>query len=133
MLFRSTIAQRGGEQTIEAELSQIGPELSAELDTLGLRKAIGAIVTAISPLLRGHVALRATRREDSVELLFFGPASSEGRAAFHDLKALTERNIPSRALLWLRLACRLLEGSARLEATERFDRIRMLVPVAPSA
>jgi signal transduction histidine kinase len=125
-----TIAQGSCERPIEVQLSQLDGEIAAELDSVSFQKAIGAIFTAIAPLLRGPIVLSAIRRGDNVEVSF-GPDGDDGRAVFRDLQALTRRSSSPRALLWLRLACALLgKSGARIEATDAYERVRIIIPLA---
>jgi His Kinase A (phospho-acceptor) domain len=127
------LAQGNGARPVEVRPSQLEPELRVDLDTPNFRKAISAIITAVAPLLRGPVVLCTARRDDSIELLF-GPDGDDGATPLRDLPELMRRGASSRALLWLRLACALLEqGGARVEASEAYDRIRVLLPLSTIA
>jgi hypothetical protein len=125
-----TLAQGNGARPVEVRPSQLEPELRVDLDTPNFRKAISAIITAIAPLLRGPVVLCTARQGGSIELLF-GPDGGEGAVPLRDMPDLIRRGASSRALLWLRLACALLEQSgARVQASEGYDRIRVVLPLS---
>jgi hypothetical protein len=125
-----TLAQGNGARPVEVRPSQLEPELRVDLDTPNFRKAISAIITAIAPLLRGPVVLCTARQGGSIELLF-GPDGGEGAVPLRDMPELIRRGASSRALLWLRLACALLEQSgSRVQASEAYDRIRVVLPLS---
>lgn len=128
-----TLAQGNGARPIEVRPSQLDPELRVDIDTPNFRKAIVAIITALAPLLRGPVVLCTARQGNGVELLF-GPDGGEGPTPLRDLPELIRRGASSRALLWLRLACALLaQTGAQVQASENYDRIRVLLPLSGSA
>ena len=126
-----TLARSATEVVVDSRFGQVPEELTIEADSYGLARAVGAIVTALAPASRGPLLITASLRDSMVEVLF-GPSSSDLPSGWRSIQELSRKGLSARALLWLGLASALLlKGGARLEASEGYDRIRILLP-APS-
>lgn len=126
------LARSNTEVVVECRLAQVPPGAAILADSYGFAKAVGAIVTALAPATRGPLLVCAAQRDGKVEILF-GPSSAEQRPQWRSVRELSGRGPSARALLWLRLASALLErGAARLDASEGYDRIRVMLPLAAS-
>lgn len=115
--------------TIEESLSQLPPDMLVHTDSVAVSKAVGAIVTALGPLMRGKLLLSAVRREQYVEL-FFGPALGDARIVWRPLAEVARRTPSARAMLWLQLATVEFErAGGSLQTSEGYDRVRVSLPV----
>lgn len=129
-----TMARGNSARPIEVRPSQLEPELQVDIDAPNFRKAVVAIITAVAPLLRGPLVVSTERRGSGTVELLFGPDGGAGPAPLRDLRELIQSGASSRALLWLHLARALLEPSgARMEASDTYDRIRIVLPLSTSA
>ena len=121
------IAQNNGPCRFELQCDALDTELPVEVDLHDFAKAIEAVITALSPLARGRILVSAQPRDGQAELLL--RVSDESRS-FRSLNELPRRGVSARALLWLRLASALLMRSgARLETSESYDQVRVLLPL----
>jgi hypothetical protein len=127
-----TLARSSGELTVDLRFGSLPADLSVEADSFSFAKAVGAIITALLPGTRGPLLISASLWDGKVEVLF-GPPLGELRPAWRSMLELSRRGPTTRVLLWLRLASALLlKAGARLEASESYDRIRMLLPLLSS-
>jgi signal transduction histidine kinase len=121
-----TIAENNGPSRFDMRLSQLDTELEVEVDLHDFSKAIEAVITSLAPLARGRIIVSSSAREGQVELTF---AISDEPRNFRALSELPRRGLSARALLWLRLAASLLARSeGRLETSEAYDQVRVLLP-----
>jgi signal transduction histidine kinase len=121
-----TIAENNSPSRFELRLSQLDPELAVEVDLHEFGKAVEAVVTALAPLARGRILVTGCAHDGQIELTF---AINEELRSFRSLSELPRRGMSARALLWLRLAASLLARSAgRLETSENYDQVRVLLP-----
>ncbi len=121
-----TIAEANGRGRFEMRLSELDPELTVEIDLHDFSKAVEAVITTLSPLARGRIVVSAQAREGEAELTF---AVTEEPRTLRALHELPRRGVSARALLWLRLGASLLARSdSRLETSESYDKVRILLP-----
>jgi signal transduction histidine kinase len=123
------IAENNGPSRFELRLAQLDPELSVEVDLHDFSKAIEAVITALAPLARGRIWVSGCLKDGQAELTF---GVSEEPRSFRALADLPRRGLSARALLWLRLAAALLARSnGKLETSESYDQVRVLLPEQP--
>jgi signal transduction histidine kinase len=121
-----TIVENNGPSRFDLRLSELDPEFTIEVDLRDFSKAIEAVVTTLTPLARGRILVSAQPEDGAVQLTF---AVNEEPRAFRRLSELPRRGVSARALLWLRLSTALLARSGgRLETTESYDQVRLLLP-----
>ena len=123
------VTRTGAPLEFDVQLSALTDAAQVEVDLHDFNKAIGAVVTALAPLVRGKLGISVALLEGQVEVTF-AAVPGDGRG-FGPLHELPRRGQSARAVLWLRLAGSLLARSAaRLESNESYDRVRISLPWA---
>ena len=118
------IAESRSPVPIASHLEGLDDELTIEVDLHEFYKTIGAIVTAIAPLARGPLTVRAHSQGRQVEVTFVALPSDD--LPLRALSALPRRNLSARAMLWLRLSSALLaRASGELLTSDGYERVRI--------
>jgi signal transduction histidine kinase len=124
------VARANTQMQIDANLQALAEELAVEVDLHDFAKAVAAIVTALTPLVRSALVVTAQPLDGRVEIIFSATGNGADTRSFRPLHELPRRGLSARALLWLRLAGSLLaRASARLETNEGYDRVRVSFPM----
>jgi hypothetical protein len=120
------VACKSAQLRIDTQLEALSDGIEVELDLHHFSKAVNAIVTALSPLVRTALFLRVSALDEQLEIVF---AANAGETRFRALHDVPRKGLSARALLWLRLASSLFARSgALLETSEGYDQVRVTVP-----
>jgi signal transduction histidine kinase len=124
------VARKSAQLRVDVQVEGLSDAVEVDIDLHDFSKAVSAIVTALTPLVRSELTVRVAAADERVEIIF---AAHAGEARFRALHDVPRKGLSARALLWLRLASSLFARTgAQLETSEGYDQVRVTLQ-RPSA
>ncbi|HEX6244827.1 MAG TPA: histidine kinase dimerization/phospho-acceptor domain-containing protein [Polyangiales bacterium] len=117
------MARKAGQLRVDAQLETLSDAVEVDVDLHDFSKAVSAIITALTPLVRNELIVRVSTSEERAEVIF---ATHVGETRFRSLHDVPRKGLSARALLWLRLASALFARSnGQLETSDGYDQVRI--------